>query len=361
MNFRKIYRKRRAVSPILAAILLIGLAVAAGAVMFVVVLPLITGPGLQVAYDSDTFGFTDTDAVPNKIFDKVNVPIMNTGTIEISVTGVKVQTSSDGGTNWNDATVSVAVPFTIVGGASAVKEISFVPTYNDFLVAGDVQYRVVTTYKPEGEDTTSTLESPVITKAQDGLTGTMADIDASYYYEYTIDSHKIDYCPRDDNSTPQTTRANVIAITITNNWDCDLVIDQDFGAYAGWENGLYASTDSTYAAPTTTGRRIYAMAFPENSYDEVFCENNNNYDYYASTSNYFWTLALGQTGTVQNTVSLAGRTITPGETIVMHYFGLGSSYTCIDGTTYYFALSFHGISEPFRWSEQVNVAAGSYS
>jgi len=49
MNIRRLIRRRRAVSPILAAILLIGLAVAAGAVLFTVVMPLIDNPGGSVA------------------------------------------------------------------------------------------------------------------------------------------------------------------------------------------------------------------------------------------------------------------------------------------------------------------------
>ncbi|MHA1993160.1 MAG: archaellin/type IV pilin N-terminal domain-containing protein [Candidatus Hodarchaeales archaeon] len=66
MNLIKIYRRRRAVSPILAAILLIGLAVAAGAVLFVVVLPMIQSSG-ELYYGETTLSDIDTDGFNDKL------------------------------------------------------------------------------------------------------------------------------------------------------------------------------------------------------------------------------------------------------------------------------------------------------
>ncbi|MHA2109714.1 MAG: hypothetical protein ACW99R_18545 [Candidatus Hodarchaeales archaeon] len=66
MNLIKIYRRRRAVSAILAAILLIGLAVAAGAVLFVVVLPMIQSSG-ELYYGETTLSDIDTDGFNDKL------------------------------------------------------------------------------------------------------------------------------------------------------------------------------------------------------------------------------------------------------------------------------------------------------
>ncbi|MHA2131809.1 MAG: archaellin/type IV pilin N-terminal domain-containing protein, partial [Promethearchaeota archaeon] len=66
MNLVKLYRRRRAVSPILAAILLIGLAVAAGAVLFVVVLPMIQSSG-ELKFGTTTFSDVDADGSKDKL------------------------------------------------------------------------------------------------------------------------------------------------------------------------------------------------------------------------------------------------------------------------------------------------------
>jgi len=70
----RIIRKRRAVSPILAAILLIGLAVAAGAVLFVVVLPMISGTA-DVRFVSAVAADRNNDG----LLDQITVQINNRG------------------------------------------------------------------------------------------------------------------------------------------------------------------------------------------------------------------------------------------------------------------------------------------
>ena len=363
MKIAKIFRKKRAVSPILAAILLIGLAVAAGAVMFVVILPMIAGPGLQISIDQTNFAFTDTDS--NKIYEKVKVPIKNTGGVDVSVTAIKVQTSSDGGTTWNDAarTSGLTVPIDIVSGAGVVPEFTFVPNHNDFLTSGEVQYRVVVNYKAEGDDTTSTLESTAETKEQDGFGAAQVNVDAGYYHQYTLGTATITYSPRDANTTAETDQANVIAVTVTNNWDCDIVLDKNYGSYGGgWVNGLYASTDDSY---TSTGvDEIYGLCVPGDSFGEAFActagMTSDQWDYSdRQTQNTFWIDTLGQSGTIYGTDSPAGRTITPGETQVLHFFALGQGYVCVDDTLYYFGVSFYDTE--FRWSETISVTSGSYS
>ncbi|MFX0014633.1 MAG: archaellin/type IV pilin N-terminal domain-containing protein [Promethearchaeota archaeon] len=62
MKIQRLLRKKRAVSPILAAILLIGLAVAAGAVLFIVVLPLISEPGGSLVFDETATKLTNKTA-----------------------------------------------------------------------------------------------------------------------------------------------------------------------------------------------------------------------------------------------------------------------------------------------------------
>ena len=74
MNLVKLYRKKRAVSPILAAILLIGLAVAAGAVLFVVVLPMIGGTAKVDFVDA-----VAADRNSDGLIDQITVSVQNSG------------------------------------------------------------------------------------------------------------------------------------------------------------------------------------------------------------------------------------------------------------------------------------------
>jgi len=83
MNIMKIYHKRRAVSPVLAAILLIGLAVAAAAVLFVVVLPMIGGTA-KVGFVSAVAADRNSDGLLDQI------------TVQVSNSGAAADTFSDG-------------------------------------------------------------------------------------------------------------------------------------------------------------------------------------------------------------------------------------------------------------------------
>ncbi|MFX0049806.1 MAG: archaellin/type IV pilin N-terminal domain-containing protein [Candidatus Hodarchaeota archaeon] len=110
MKIAKIWRKRRAVSPILAAILLIGLAVAAGAVLFVIVLPMIQSSG-EFSFSSVKFSDIDTDG--NN--DKVVFTLTNELTKSVTVTNVTIQGKI--GTTWvdltNDDNTTRTFPFNI--------------------------------------------------------------------------------------------------------------------------------------------------------------------------------------------------------------------------------------------------------
>jgi len=113
----KIYRKRRAVSPILAAILLIGLAVAAGAVLFVVVLPLLSNPGGSLVFDESTTTLSSTAA---------HIVLKNEGTetatnIDIEITMGAVEANF------------TFVTFSINKGQGAIKDY----TFDEALSAGE--------------------------------------------------------------------------------------------------------------------------------------------------------------------------------------------------------------------------------
>jgi flagellin-like protein len=106
MNIRRLIRRRRAVSPILAAILLIGLAVAAGAVLFTVVMPLIDNPGGSVVFDESSCEFTTNTSV--------HIVLKNEGTETAQITGITVES----------ATITF-VQFSINKGQGAIKDYSF--------------------------------------------------------------------------------------------------------------------------------------------------------------------------------------------------------------------------------------------
>ncbi|MFX0084820.1 MAG: archaellin/type IV pilin N-terminal domain-containing protein [Candidatus Hodarchaeota archaeon] len=103
MNFKKLTHKRRAVSPILAAVLLIGLAITAGAILFVVVIPLITAPGGSVVFDESTTTLSATS---------LHLVLKNEGSVDATITNVTV----DGVT---PATFS---SFTVTKGQGAIKD-----------------------------------------------------------------------------------------------------------------------------------------------------------------------------------------------------------------------------------------------
>ena len=105
MKIRRLIRRRRAVSPILAAILLIGLAVAAGAVLFTVVMPLIDNPGGSVVFDETKTTLSSTAA---------HIVLRNDGTENAKITNIDIE----------NATFTF-VQFTINYGQGATKDYTF--------------------------------------------------------------------------------------------------------------------------------------------------------------------------------------------------------------------------------------------
>ncbi|UCG04479.1 MAG: hypothetical protein JSW11_10945 [Candidatus Heimdallarchaeota archaeon] len=133
MKIHKLLRKKRAVSPILAAILLIGLAVAAGAVLFIVVLPLISDPGGTLVFDETTTNLTNETA---------KIALKNEGTTDVSVTNITII-----GPN---PAVFDFVAFSINKGQGKVKDY----TFDTGLAAGD--YTITVTFDV-GETTDQTI------------------------------------------------------------------------------------------------------------------------------------------------------------------------------------------------------------
>ncbi len=111
MKIMKLYRRRRAVSPILAAILLIGLAVAAGAVLFVVVLPMISSSG-ELYFGKTTLSDIDTDGLN----DKLVFTLTNEQSDGLQVTNIVLQGRTGTGT-WttfaNEDNTTTNYPFSI--------------------------------------------------------------------------------------------------------------------------------------------------------------------------------------------------------------------------------------------------------
>jgi FlaG/FlaF family flagellin (archaellin) len=138
MNLVKLYRRRRAVSPILAAILLIGLAVAAGAVLFVVVLPMIQSSG-ELKFGTTTF--SDVDADGSK--DKLVLTLTNELAESVAITSITIEgkaaAGSWPGTTITDVNTTTTFPFNIATSQSEIGMIfDFDPgTYEELRIRVD--------------------------------------------------------------------------------------------------------------------------------------------------------------------------------------------------------------------------------
>lgn len=97
MNMKKIYWKTRAVSPVIAAILLIGLAVLAGAAVAFIVLPLIEG-NADIQFQS----ISGSDSNSDGLVDKITMTFVNTGT----TAGTISQIDTTGMNGWSVTTPS---------------------------------------------------------------------------------------------------------------------------------------------------------------------------------------------------------------------------------------------------------------
>ncbi|MFX1516946.1 MAG: archaellin/type IV pilin N-terminal domain-containing protein [Promethearchaeota archaeon] len=165
----RLTNKKRAISPVIAVILLIGLAVAAAAAIFIVVLPLfqpssnLQMDGAYVIYDDE---YT-TAADLGEGFGKITLVLSNTGTADIDIVSVKVYYASDllglgSGTeiiNHTGTLISENNPYTL-DTLTSLKELSVrfpIPDEND---DNTVFYRTVIT-TGEGEELDTATEENV--------------------------------------------------------------------------------------------------------------------------------------------------------------------------------------------------------
>ncbi len=148
MKIQRIWRKRRAVSPILAAILLIGLAVAAGAVLFIVVLPMIQSSG-ELGFGS--VKFSDTDSPADDVNDKVVFTLTNELSKVVTITNITIKAGETVITN--DSHTTTTFPFNI-----AVSQSKIDITFTGLDPGAADKYTIVVAYKI-GDDAQDDLVS----------------------------------------------------------------------------------------------------------------------------------------------------------------------------------------------------------
>ena len=131
MKMLKIFRKRRAVSPVLAAILLIGLAVAAGAVLFVVIMPMIESSG---EFDFSSVKFSNlntTNDGGSDAYDKAKFTLTNEGSKTVAVTAITIEGYNDSWVPVNESSpATTTFPFSITTSQS---EIDITYTFADHM------------------------------------------------------------------------------------------------------------------------------------------------------------------------------------------------------------------------------------
>ncbi|MFX0122820.1 MAG: archaellin/type IV pilin N-terminal domain-containing protein [Candidatus Hodarchaeota archaeon] len=165
-SFLRLVNKKRAISPVIAVILLIGLAVAAVAAIFLVVLPLIPGKSnLQmddayIDYDDEYTKAADM----GKGYGKGTLILSNTGTAEIDIVSLKVEYASSVLGPWTEITDHTGLlitkdnPFNIETLAT-LKELSvrfLIPDEND---DNTVFYKITITTSDGKELDTATAEN----------------------------------------------------------------------------------------------------------------------------------------------------------------------------------------------------------
>ncbi|NHJ00640.1 MAG: hypothetical protein EAX86_00800 [Candidatus Heimdallarchaeota archaeon] len=143
MIFQKLLRKKRAVSPILAAILLIGLAIAAGAILFVVVIPLIQNPGGTLVFDETATEFTGNTTA--------KLALKNEGSEKVTITAITIEYND--GTGYASASFNF-VTFTINTGAGQVKTYTLTGTPD---AATITKWRVTVEFEIDGEAQTDLI------------------------------------------------------------------------------------------------------------------------------------------------------------------------------------------------------------
>ncbi|MFX1285174.1 MAG: archaellin/type IV pilin N-terminal domain-containing protein [Promethearchaeota archaeon] len=140
MKILRLYHKKRAVSPVIAAILLIGLAVAAGAALFFVIIPMIS--------TSTKIEFQGTPVFTNGT---AKIEIKSTGTKSATITDIKLEANNG---TWVEAQFDFT-EISIEAGQGDILKYTF-----DEEIAGTItKWRVTVSFRPtdDAKATPSTL------------------------------------------------------------------------------------------------------------------------------------------------------------------------------------------------------------
>jgi len=155
---RLMYNRKRAISPVIAVILLIGLAVAASAAIFIVILPLLEPTSkIQIneatlIYDTEYTSAQDVGQGYGKGF----VTVANTGTGEVELTSIKIYWATSFTAEWTEITDATSIQGITVNnpwivGFSAIDDLSIrfpIPTTN---INNSLVYKIILTPR-EGRD-----------------------------------------------------------------------------------------------------------------------------------------------------------------------------------------------------------------
>ncbi|MFX0205116.1 MAG: archaellin/type IV pilin N-terminal domain-containing protein [Candidatus Hodarchaeota archaeon] len=165
-SFIRFVNKKRAISPVIAVILLIGLAVAAAAAIFLIVLPLFA-PSSNLQMDDAYVVYDDeytTAADLGEGYGKGTLVLSNTGTADIDIVSLKVYYASGVLGPWTEITshdgllITESNPYTIET-LSSLEELSvrfLIPDEND---DNTVFYRIIITTDDGEELDTATAET----------------------------------------------------------------------------------------------------------------------------------------------------------------------------------------------------------
>ncbi len=139
-NFMK---KKRAISPVVATVLLISLVVAASAIVFTLVVPMLKGSSNIEILSTQWFDAVDGDSVSDIVY----ITVQNSGTAEAIITGVNITLLND----INNETFKIPnieveqdIPYTVSISARADLIVRFTPT--DYISYGSNVFRVSLTY-----------------------------------------------------------------------------------------------------------------------------------------------------------------------------------------------------------------------
>ncbi len=139
-NFMK---KKRAISPVVATVLLISLVVAASAIVFTLVVPMLKGSSDISILSTQWFDAVDGDSVADIVY----ITVQNSGTAEAIITGVNITLLNDVDNTTliiQNIEVEQDIPYTVSISARADLIVRFTPT--NYVSYGSNVFRVSLTY-----------------------------------------------------------------------------------------------------------------------------------------------------------------------------------------------------------------------